>query len=100
MQWFSSKNIDKLFQDQFLQPVKDHPYDKFGYVRLIMPCFYFQTLLKKIKWQKIREHAFKRIKNMLERTFSDLQLVKFFNRVWKKQHVFYFFKIFKENQTF
>ena len=27
-----NKNIDKFVQDQFLQPVKDHPYDKFGYV--------------------------------------------------------------------
>ena len=40
---FIKKNIDKLIQDQFLQPVKDHPCDKFGYVGKIMPCFFFQT---------------------------------------------------------
>jgi len=40
---FIKKNIDKLVQDQFLQPVKDHPCDKFGYVGKIMPCFFFQT---------------------------------------------------------
>ena len=40
MQWLSlKKNIDKLICDQFLQPVKDHPYDKFGYVGKIMPFF-------------------------------------------------------------
>ena len=37
------KNIDKLVQDQFLKPVKDHPYDKFGYVEKNMPCLFFQT---------------------------------------------------------
>ena len=36
---FIKKNIDKLVQDQFLQAVKDHPYDKFGYVEKIMPFF-------------------------------------------------------------
>ena len=40
---FIKKNIDKLVQDQFLQHVKDHPCDKFGYVGKIMPCFFFQT---------------------------------------------------------
>ena len=40
---FIKKNIDKLVQDQFLQPVKDHPCDKFGYVEKIMPCLFFQT---------------------------------------------------------
>ena len=34
---FIKKNIDKLVQDQFLQPVKGHPCDKFGYVDKIMP---------------------------------------------------------------
>ena len=45
---FIKKNIDKLVQDQFLQPVKDHPYDKFGYVEKIMPCFFLQTRKNKI----------------------------------------------------
>ena len=40
---FIKKNIDKLVQDQFLQPVKDHPCDKFGYVGKIMPCFFFKS---------------------------------------------------------
>jgi hypothetical protein len=40
---FHQKNIDKLVRDQFLQPVKDHPCGKFGYVGKIMPCFFFQT---------------------------------------------------------
>ena len=40
---FIKKNIDKLVQDHFLQPVKDHPCDKFGYVGKIMPCFFLQT---------------------------------------------------------
>ena len=39
---FIKKNIDKLVQNQFLQPVKNHPYDKFGYVGKIMPCFFFK----------------------------------------------------------
>ena len=39
---FHKKNIDKLVQDQFLQHVKDHPCDKFGYVGKIMPCFFFK----------------------------------------------------------
>ena len=40
---FIKKNIDKLVQDQFLQTVKDHQYDKFGYVGKIMPCVFFQV---------------------------------------------------------
>ena len=43
---FIKKNIDKLVQDQFLQPVKDHPYDKFGYVGKIMPCFFSSNTQK------------------------------------------------------
>ena len=43
---FIKKNIDKLVQDQFLQPVKDHPYDKFGYVEKIMPCFFLSNTQK------------------------------------------------------
>ena len=35
--FFIKKNIDKLVQDQFLQPVKVHPCDKFGHVDKIMP---------------------------------------------------------------
>ena len=35
------KNIDKLVQDQFLKTVKDHQYDKFGYVGKIMLCVFF-----------------------------------------------------------
>ena len=34
---FINKNIDKLVQDQFLQAVNNHPYDKFGYVGKNMP---------------------------------------------------------------
>ena len=46
MQWFSlKKNIDKLAQDQFLQPVKEHLYNKFGYVGKIMAWF-FSSLIK------------------------------------------------------
>ena len=37
---FIKKDIDKLVQDQFLQAVKDHPYDKFGYVGKIMINFF------------------------------------------------------------
>ena len=37
---------DKLVQDQFLQHVKDHPCDKFGYVDKIMPCFFFKSDIK------------------------------------------------------
>ena len=47
---FSKKNIDKLVQDQFLQPVKVHPCDKFGYVGKIMPCVFFQKRLKNVKF--------------------------------------------------
>jgi len=49
---FIKKNIDKLVQDQFLQPVKDHPYDKFGYVGKIMPCFFFKHAKTKFSCQK------------------------------------------------
>ena len=35
-----NKNIAKLVQDQFLQTVKDHQYDKFGYVVKIVPCVF------------------------------------------------------------
>ena len=37
---FIKKNIDKLVQDQFLQPLKDHLCNKFGYVGKMMPCFF------------------------------------------------------------
>ena len=40
---FINKNIGKLVQDQFLQTVKDHQYDKFGYVGKILPCVFFQV---------------------------------------------------------
>ena len=36
---FIKKKLDKLVQDQFLQPVKNHQYDKFGYVVKTMPFF-------------------------------------------------------------
>ena len=36
------KKSDKLVQDQFLQHVKNHPFDKFGYVRKSMPFFLFK----------------------------------------------------------
>ena len=42
---FIKKNIDKLAQDQFLQLVKDHLYNKFGYVGKIMAWF-FSSLIK------------------------------------------------------
>ena len=45
---FSKKNIDKLVQDQFLQPVKVHPCDKFGYVGKIMPCFFLSKAIKNV----------------------------------------------------
>ena len=41
------KNIYKIVQDQFLQPVKFHPCDKFGYVGKIMHCFFFSKAIKK-----------------------------------------------------
>ena len=53
--------MDKLVQDQFLQPVKDHPCDIFGYVGKIMPCF-FSNMQKLNLVVKIRKHAFERIK--------------------------------------
>ena len=40
---FIKKNIDKLVQDQLLQTVKDHQYDKFGYVGKIMHCVFFHV---------------------------------------------------------
>ena len=43
---FIKKNIDKLVRDQFLQPVKDHPCGKFGYVGKIMPCFFSSNTQK------------------------------------------------------
>ena len=43
---FHQKNIDKLVRDQFLQPVKDHPCGKFGYVGKIMPCFFSSNTQK------------------------------------------------------
>ena len=47
---FIKKNIDKLVQDQFLQPFKVHPCDKFGHVDKIMPCFFLQKRLKNVKF--------------------------------------------------
>ena len=44
---FIKKNIDKLVQDQFLQPVKVHPCDKFGHVDKIMSCFFSSKAIKK-----------------------------------------------------
>ena len=35
--------MDKFVRDQFLQPVKDHPYDKFSNIIKIMHCFFLQT---------------------------------------------------------
>ena len=43
---FIKTNIDKLVQDQFLQPVKVHPYDKFGHVDKLMPCFFSKAIKK------------------------------------------------------
>ena len=40
---FIKKKNDTLIQDQFLQPVKDHPCDKFGHVEKIMPFFSFKS---------------------------------------------------------
>ena len=37
---FIKKNVDKLVQDQCLQPVKVHPRDKFCHVDKIIPCFF------------------------------------------------------------
>ena len=42
-----TKNIDKHAQDQFLQPVKVHPCDKFGHVDKIMPCFFSSKPIRK-----------------------------------------------------
>ena len=60
---FIKKNIDKLVQDQFLQPVKDHPYDKFGYVEKIMPRFFFfkhaKTKFSCQKSENVRLSVFK-----------------------------------------
>ena len=39
---FIKKNIYKIAKDQFLQPVKDYPCAKFGYVGKMMPCFFFK----------------------------------------------------------
>ena len=47
---FTKKNIDKIVQDQFLQPVKDHPYDKFGYVVTSMSCFFSSLKQTKTKF--------------------------------------------------
>ena len=40
------ESLDKLVQDQFLQIVKDHQGDKFGYVGKIMKCFFLQVSFK------------------------------------------------------
>ena len=47
MIFIKKKIIDKLVRDQFLQPVKDHPYDIFGYVGKVMPCFFSKHAKKK-----------------------------------------------------
>ena len=44
------KYIIKLVQDQFLQIVKDHQCDYFGYVDNIYIFFSFQVLLKQKLW--------------------------------------------------
>ena len=97
MQWFpSKKNIDKLVQDQFLQPVKVHPCDKFGHVDKIMPCFFFQKRLKNVKFKKIREHHAKRFEKrwawcfwifdtlFFLITFEKKTSLRFFHDFWVK----------------
>ena len=69
---FIKKNIDKLVQDQFFQPVKDRPYDKFGYVGKIMPCFFSSNTQQQNLVVKNPKTRLERSKNTLERTFSDL----------------------------
>ena len=44
---FHPKKFYKLVEDQSLQPVKDHLYDKFGYVVKILPCFFSSNLVIK-----------------------------------------------------
>ena len=44
---FIKKNIDKIVQDQFLQPVEVHPCDKFGHVDKIMPIVFSSNLIRK-----------------------------------------------------
>ena len=56
-------------KDQFLQPVKDHPCGKFGYVGKIMPCFFSsntqkQNLVVKNPKTKIRFCVFEKKTNM------------------------------------
>ena len=63
--------------------------------------FFFKFDLKFVYLSQIWERAFERIKNTLERTFSDLwSLNLVFVCLRKKKHVFYFFRIFRENGTF
>ena len=89
---FIKKNIDKLVQDQFLQPVKDHPYDG-----KIMPCFFFQTRKKKFICQK-SENMRLRVLKYTGTHVLGFMIIKFSFCVFEeKKHVFYFFKIFKEN---
>ena len=71
MIFIKKKKIDKLVRDQFLQPVKDHPCGKFGYVGKIMPCFFFQKRLKNLKFKKIREHHAERFEKTLSVMFLD-----------------------------
>ena len=69
---FIPKNIDKLVQDQSLQSVKDPPYDNFGYVVKIMPCFFSLHKEELNLVVKNPKRASERVKTTLERTFSDL----------------------------
>ena len=44
---FSNKKIDKLVQDQFLQPVKVHSCDKFGFVGQNYALYFFSKIIQK-----------------------------------------------------
>ena len=86
------KTLINLFRISFLQPVKDHPCDKFGYVDKIMPLF-FQKQLKKFKFEKIREHH-------AERDVFGFLITHFFLITLKKNMWFTFSRYLRKKELF
>ena len=98
---FFKKNFDKLVQDQFLQPVKDPPYDKFGYVVKIMPCFFSSNKQKLNLVVKNPRKCVQAYQKYAGTHVLEFVITKFSFCLFEEQNMcFTFSKIFKENQTF
>ena len=82
------KTLVNLFRISFfLLIVKDHQHENLGYVEKIMPCFSSSSSSMTIKHLliKIQDCTYQRMKNTLERSFSDTYLIFFIKSNMKKK---------------